>query len=343
MRKVSLEQRNHFLVIQLRQIGDVVLTTPIPRILKEARPGCRVSFLTERPSDQLLRGNPHIDEVLLNDRKAPWWKTVALGLDLRRRRFGVVLDFMGNPRSALLAFLSGARVRISYPAPGRGLLYTHRVEPTREYAVAIKKRLLAPLGIESGLDRPEIHLAPDERAWAEAERERLLRGRSRLVTVDPSHRRATRQWPAQHYGALCRRLATALDAAPVVLWGPGEEAVADAVVASSDDAAVRAPPTRLREMAALIGAAALHVGNCSAPRHIAVAVGTPTFTVLGSTSAGWTHPSAAHTQVALGLDCQPCNRNTCDRDRACLVDLPPDRVFEALEGWAAGTLGWGAG
>ncbi|HSH69377.1 MAG TPA: glycosyltransferase family 9 protein, partial [Deferrisomatales bacterium] len=248
--------REQFLVIQLRQIGDVVLTTPIPHILKEARPGCRVSFLTERPSDQLLQGNPHIDEILINDRKGGWRDTLRLAADLRRRRFDVVLDFLANPRSALLAWRSGAPMRIAFPVPGRGLLYTHRVPPEKRYAVEIKKLLLRPLGIESPLDRPELYLTGPEHAAGTAARGHLLAGSDgRLVTVDPSHRRATRRWPAEHYGRLCRLVRDNLDAVPVVLWGPGEEALAQTVAAASRGAAVVAPPTRLRDMAALIGAA----------------------------------------------------------------------------------------
>lgn len=331
------------LLIQLRQIGDVVLTTPLARILREARPDSHIAFLTERPSDQLLAGNPHIDEVILNNRRGTWRDTLRLARRLRAHRFDAVVDCMGNPRSALLAFLSGAGTRISYPAKGRGVLYTHRVEPTREYAVEIKKRLLLPLGIESTWNRPEIFLSEEERAAGLRSREQLLDGRpSRLITIDPSHRRATRRWPAEHYGALCRRLAQELGALPVVLWGPGEETDADAVIASSAAQARKAPPTRLREMAALIAAADLHLGNCSAPRHIAVAVDTPTFTILGSTSAGWTYPASDHTQVALGLPCQPCNRNECDRDYACLRGLSPDQVYAELAGWTATRLQWGS-
>jgi ADP-heptose:LPS heptosyltransferase len=332
-----------FLVIQLRQIGDVVLTTPIPRILKEERPGCRVTFLTEKPSDQLLADNPYIDEVWLNDRKGSWLDTLRLAGRLRRERFDAVLDFMGNPRSALLSFLSGASVRVSYPAKVRGSLYTHRVEPGKAYAVEIKKRLLSPLGLESARNRPEIFLSEEERAKGRELRGRLCEGAARLITVDPSHRRATRRWPAAHYGALCRQLRQAWGAAPVVLWGPGEESDADQVVASSGGAALKAPPTRLREMASFLAAADLHVGNCSAPRHMAVAVGTPTFTILGSTSAGWTYPSPEHTQTALGLPCQPCNRNDCPRDLVCLRDLPPELVFERLSAWVREALGWKPG
>ncbi|MHB8765505.1 MAG: glycosyltransferase family 9 protein [Deferrisomatales bacterium] len=340
----GVQEATRFLVIQLRQIGDVVLTTPISRILKEARPGCRVSFLTERPSDQFLVGNPHVDEVLLNERKGSWRDTLRLARSLRRRRFDVVLDFMGNPRSALLALLSGARTRISYPVRGRGVFYTHRVKPVGDYAVHYKTSLLAPLGIASDHDRPELYLTEEERARGRAVGATLRGdGGGPLVTVDPSHRRDTRRWPAARFGALCRGLAERVGARGVVLWGPGEEAVAREVAEASGGAAVVAPRTTLREMAALIAAADLHLGTCSAPRHIAVAVGTPTFVVLGSTSSGWTHPAPIHADHALGLECQPCNRNECDRELACLAELPPERVLAALLAWAGEALGWTAG
>lgn len=336
------DDQDRFLVIQLRQIGDVVLTTPLLRILKEARPGCRVAMLTEKPSDQLLKGNPYVDEILLNNRKGSWRDTLRLGLELRRRRFSAVVDPMSNPRSAILAWLSGAPTRIAYRSSSRGWFYTHRVEVGKQpYAVDVKKRLLTPLGIESPWRRPEIFLTQAERTEGRLLRDSLLGvGDRRLITLDPSHRRATRRWPAEHFGALCRLVKDRWAARPVVLWGPGEEADADAVVSTSGGAAVKAPGTSLRQMAALIGAADLHVGNCSAPRHIAVAVGTPTFTILGSTSSGWTFPHPSHTQTALGLPCQPCNRNDCPRDLVCLRDLEPAVVSERLSSWLARELNW---
>ena len=329
------------LIVQLRQIGDVVLTTPIARILKEELPGCRVSFLTEAPCDQLLRGNPFLDEILLSDRRGGWVETLRLGRRLRKSRFDAILDFMGNPRSAILSFLAGAPTRVSYPAKGRGVLYTHRIRPPHVYAVDFKKGLLQPLGIRSEWNRPEIFLTGEEAEWGHAlRRERLGERSKRLITVDPSHRRVTRRWPAPHYGALCRRIRDELGALPLVLWGPGEEEVAEEVIAGSGARAVKAPPTTLRQMAALIAASDLHLGNCSAPRHVAVAVGVPSFTILGSTSPGWTHPSAQHSQLALGLECQPCNRGDCPRELACLTGLTPDRVFGELSAWTREALDW---
>ncbi|GAB4265074.1 MAG: glycosyltransferase family 9 protein [Deferrisomatales bacterium] len=331
----------NLLVIQLRQIGDVVLTTPIPRILKEELPGCRVAFLTEAPSHELLRENPWIDRVLVHARRGGAAHQLALARRLRRERYDAVLDFMANPRSALLAYLSGAPVRVSYPVRGRGLLYTHRVAPELGYPVAYKKSLLGALGIRSGRDRPEIHLTDDELRWGRELRARLLGGRpGRLVTVDPTHRRPSRRWPEDHWGRLAAGVADRAGARPVILWGPGEEAAAEEVLAHAGGRAVRAPRLTLRRLASLIAAADLHLGNCSAPRHIAVAVGTPSFTVLGSSSGDWTHPAPEHAHLALGLGCQPCKHRECPRGTACLVELEPSRVLDRLLEWAGNTLGW---
>jgi ADP-heptose:LPS heptosyltransferase len=332
---------NRILLIQLRQVGDVILTTPIAHILKKERPETRVAFLTESPNHHLLANNPYIDEIIVTKRKDGIWRTVKTIWGLRRRRFDAVLDFMANPRSAQLVFGSGAPIRISYPKKGRGRLYTHQVPPTDGYAVTYKKSLLQPLGITSDWLRPEIFLTPAEReSGQKLRRELQSRPDQRIVTVDPSHRRATRRWPEAHFGELCRLLAEKLALLPIVLWGPDERPVAEAVAKASQGRAVIAPPTDLRESAALTAAADVHVGNCSAPRHIAVAVETPSFTILGSTSRGWAYPSDRHANVRSGIDCQPCNKNHCDIGIICLNEYRPESAYEAFFTWTRNELGW---
>ena len=88
----------------------------------------------------------------------------------------------------------------------------------------------------------------------------------------------------------------------------------------------------LRQAAAVIEQADLHLGNCSGPRHMAVAVGTPTLITLGATSWAWTYPGPGHTALSLGLDCQPCNENTCrlGDPPPCLLGLQPRTVLDSL-------------
>jgi len=334
--------KSHFLVVQLRQLGDVLLTTPIARILKEAYPEAIVCFWTEKACQSVLKGNPYIDRMIVTRRTNNLLHTFRLVRQLRQSRFDVLLDFMSNPRSAVSSFLSGTPMRISYRKKGRGMLYTHQVDANATpYAVDYKKSLLQPLGINSEWRLPEIFLTDEEKTFGRILRDKLLPpGRLRLITIDPSHRRYTRRWPVKHYAGLSHLVAEKMQALPVVLWGPGEEEVAQEVVDASSHTAVMAPATSVREMAALIKAADLHVGNCSAPRHIAVAVGTPSFTILGSTSSGWTFPANTHTDCSLGLHCQPCNRNECPINVQCLTDLLPEDVFEQLSVWTHTNLGW---
>jgi heptosyltransferase-2/heptosyltransferase-3 len=80
-------------------------------------------------------------------------------------------------------------------------------------------------------------------------------------------------------------------------------------------------------MAACIEASSMLLGNCSAPRHMAVAVGTPTLTIQGATSSGWVFPAPEHGYVASDIPCRPCNKNTCDKGLACLVGLTPEMVL----------------
>ena len=84
-------------VIQLRRIGDVLLTTPAVEVLKANFPDAKLHFLVERPCHEVLNGNPFIDEVLVYERDKPlkWIREV------RKRRYDLVVDFLSNPRSAV--------------------------------------------------------------------------------------------------------------------------------------------------------------------------------------------------------------------------------------------------
>ena len=80
--------------------------------------------------------------------------------------------------------------------------------------------------------------------------------------------------------------------------------------------------------------AVLHLGNCSAPRHMAVALGVPSLTILGSTSTAWTFPSPEHIHTRardfMDMPCQHCNKNSCPHGLRCLTGLTPDLVLPVL-------------
>jgi ADP-heptose:LPS heptosyltransferase len=308
---VSLFKRtdgNRFLVVQLRAIGDVVLTTALPRIIKEAHPSAFVGFLTERPSDELLHHNPHIDRIFLHERRGGIRGGFRLAHELRSCGFDTAVDTMCNPTTAIFTVLSGARVRAGFYSYQRTAAYNRRVRRGEGYAVEVKKTLLERIGLESGWDRPEIYLTDEERAWGAAVCGVALArtGRSRFFTVDAAHKHGYRRWTLEGFADLCRLLADRYDAAPMVLCAPSEREDAERLAALVPDLISVSPPTTLRELAALIAAADFHLGTCSAPRHIAVAVGTPTFIIPTTSQASWKHPSAEHGEDPYRPPCNGC-------------------------------------
>lgn len=333
--KLEASAIRRILVCQLRQIGDVLLATPSINLLRRTYPQAEIHVLTERKCVPMLDNNPDVHTVWALDKKQfkglldelRWYRMVA------RQGFDIVVDFQQLPRTRWVVAFSDAPVKLSFTPPWYNRwLYTHWVKPRDGYAAMSKASVLEALGIRWNGERPRLYLTAEERQAARTLLGELGVGEGRrLVTVDPTHRRITRCWLPEHYARL---FDLAFERDPNIrfmpLWGPGEEDDIKAIQAACSHPECLVLPERmlsLREMAACIAEADMHLGNCSAPRHIAVAVDTPSCIVLGATGSAWTFPSPEHRDIAAGLSCQPCNRNSCEH-RRCLVDLKPEAVFE---------------
>ena len=345
------------LACQQRQIGDVLLMTPALELLRGRYPEAELHVLTERKCLPMLENNPHVDHIWPLDKAAMptlahevrwYWKVARTGYDL-------VVNFQPTlPRLRWVVGFSGATVRLTATPPWYlRPLYTHTVSPSKAYAAAAKVDMLLPLGIVWNGERPRLYLTDAERRAA---REILagsgLEGGQILITLDPTHRQPTRRWPLESYAQLIALLdAMALERgfAPrfLPLWGPGEEddirTLAQQVAGKglADRLLVPDRLLSLRESAACIEAAALHLGNCSAPRHMAVAVGTPSCTAMGSTGSEWTCPPREglepdHLDACAGLPCQPCEANSCRLSPAphapCMEALSPETMARTAFG-----------
>ena len=329
------------LVIQFRQIGDVLLSTPVLRALRQAYPQSHIAFLVEPSPARVLQGNPHLDEIIIRPRHATWRQQWQLWRQLRQQRFDLVIDLLGNPRSAVLARLSGARHRLAFARFPRSLLYTMLVshhQPAPEYTVAKRLRLLEPLGIHATNLTPMLPYTPDDQeAAARFLHTQAITPQDLLICIDPTHHVPTRQWPGAYFSRLADLLSTRLGARVVLLWGPGEAAQVQAIAAAAQRRPALIPAWELQPLAALLAQADLFIGCNSAPLHIAVSQGIPTLTIMGATlGAGWLPPMPQHREIFLGLPCQPCERNHCapPLDIACLRTLTPEAVFHAVQACA---------
>lgn len=319
------------LIIQLRQLGDVLLTTPVIKPLKERFPEAVISFLTEKNAYDILSGNPYLDEIITIKRKAAISEQLNTIVDIRKKGFDLVLDFMSNPRTAYISFFSGAKVTVAYDTSIRRLLYTVNVKPAGYYVVEHKLSMLRPFGIEGADNTPYMHVPQEARGEAASFlKSKGVEDNDFLVCIDATHRRATRRWTGKGFAEVADRLKEKYNAKVVFLWGPGEREEVEGIMSMCRHRHIMDTGTGIKGLAALLKRANLLIGNCSFPRHVAASQGTPTLIVHGATGEEWKHPAPIHRIVRKCLPCQPCNRNIC-KDTACLNTLSAADVMAEFE------------
>lgn len=289
------------LVIQLRQLGDILLTTPCLRAIKAERPKARLTVLTHGMGKLILNQNPFVDEHFSYGDDWSKLQEWRLAQTLRQRKFDLVIDFMNNPRSAFYALMTGARERIAFNS-ARRFAYTHTIPRPAQgnYIVDDKFQLLKEAGFnptDRRLILPwfEPHLQPLLRF--QGEHPAFLSAPLRVV-ISPTHRREPRRWPLKHYAALSDWLQNEWKAAVVWLWGPGEEAVVDEGLSYCSVPALKAPKTSFAEMTAFVANCDLFIGNSNGPSHVAVAGGICSLQLHGHTSAAsWCPMTPEHQAV----------------------------------------------
>jgi heptosyltransferase-1 len=300
-------------IVKLSSLGDVVHALPVAASLRAGLPGARLAWIVEAREAGILAGHPALSEVITVDTRR--WRRARRPRDLagaarelralRDRlvaaRIDVTLDLQGLWKSALLARLTGAPVRLGFTAswcrePLSAWLHTRRVAPAAEAAHVVEQylALLEPLGIRSRvLDFP---LPRDPEAEAVVE-EFLAAGglkpRDRLVVLNPGAGRPDKRWPTERFAELARRLGEDAGARCLVVWGPGEEAAARRVVAGGGAGAVLGPPTDLAGLMAVLRRASVVVAADTGPLHLAAALGRPCVGLYGPTRAARNGPYGA--------------------------------------------------
>ncbi|MFN3480645.1 MAG: putative lipopolysaccharide heptosyltransferase III [Thermodesulfovibrionales bacterium] len=221
------------LVIKLRHIGDVLLTSPVFRALKETFPEAEVSVLVNGGTEEVLSGNPFIKEIITFDReikKAPfverYKEEIRFLREIRKRSFDMTVDLTGGDRAAILSFLSGARYRIGWESRkgliGKRHLYTHLFRPDgRRHMVLQNLDVVRHFGIDTE-DRSVNFFIPDDArafvkeifkknnlqssSWLGGTSARLGAGLQPIVHIHPTSRWLFKCWKDEYMAEIIRWL-----------------------------------------------------------------------------------------------------------------------------------------
>jgi len=326
--KVDRNLVRRILVIKLRAVGDVLLSTIVTKNLRLAFPEATIDYLTEPPSIDVLKGNPYLNDTLVYNRSS------MSGLQLiqlvRHRHYDLVIDLFGNPRTALVTRLSGAWYRVGYRFRGRTYAYNFVATPrgAEVHNTQFNLDALEAIGVAIQDRNIYFQFTVDDAAFVD----RFLRIAALearfLIGINTGGGWYTKRWPLEKYAALADRLIETYRAAVVLTWGPGQYADVEQIQSLMKHRALIPPVTSLPQLGALLKRCAAVVSNDSGPMHIAAAVGTPVLGIYGPTNPVLQGPFGEHHMTVRreGLDCLGCNLIKCPIGHPCMLDLSVDAV-----------------
>ncbi len=318
------------LVIAWGALGDMIVMTPALRALREAYPRARITVVSSLLMEQIAPAGTLCDRLLVftpGELKSAA-VTMRLGRRLAAERFDLALNFRyTSERSALLTFLSRARVRVGAGPRRWHWCYTHPAPyPASHYNELLRaKDLVESIGVRVPSLRPFVHVGEEHRAFA---REAIAPGEP-VVILHPGASRMYRAWPAERYAEIARRIA-ARGARVVVTWGAHERDVAQSVCDAAQGGATLAPETpAVGHLAALFERARLVVCNNSGAMHVAVAADTPVVALAGATElADWAPVGEAHRSVKAPGDTPA---HSAEEEAAIMRTITVEAVWDVVE------------
>jgi ADP-heptose:LPS heptosyltransferase len=337
------------LLAKRRALGDTVLLAATADLLAATMPEAEIQALVPRAFAAVLEGHPAIKRV--HEYEESWLRLVPR---LRGERFDYFFQLHASPNTRWLARFAGAKVtRFHFQNATTERAYGKHPNALEWDAFFLRgvfgERITVPA------PNPRIYLSAGERNLGAGFWRRWQVDGKRVIVLGLGASRPTKRWPAAHFGRLAELLRDRMEAVLAILAGPGEEEAEFAGRVVDEMRALGLRPREVggtkgdfiytaglgvRELAGALSAARAYVGNDSGPKHIAAAVGIPTYTFFGPEDPEEWHPYArdAHPVFFLeGLACRRedngrwCGISECKTERhRCMVDLTPLDVVEPI-------------
>ena len=346
---MSDKNPKRILVVAIRAIGDVVLITPVLRVLKEEYPSAYLAVLADGVSAQVLDHNPQVNQVFVSDRRSARQLSRLIKLKefmrfssvLRQGQFDTVIDLFSGPRSSLLTWMTKAKDRYGedYRSRLRGYFYNHPIRVTREgrHLVEQKLDIIAPLikRTKAAEALLEVVVTADEQEVAKQLLSPSTKNSSRFVCLIPGAGSQWRVWPFERYAELADCLVEKYQV-QVVLVGSTQEQAVCAQIHNS----MKAKPldlsgkTTLRELSAVLAEMDVVISNVTGPMHMASAHAKPK--VIGLYGVADTVQYSPWSRNAMMLtkgrpeDAYWQNVDY-ERDHQRLLDITVDDVLKAID------------
>ncbi len=335
MNKIKFEEINNILLIKLRGIGDVVLTTVVLDNIKAFLPNAKIDFLTDYPSTPILKPLNQINKVIPFNRKS-LIKRIKTFFEIRRNSYDLVIDFFSNPVSAQITYFSKAKYRAGFPYKGRTYAYNifGPFERGKTHAADLHLELLKDTGFPIISKNMYVGIDIEAINYAELIFKDNFNNSDLVFCLIPGGGWQSKKCDPIKFAEIADSIIKCYNKVKILLlWGPDDKDEVLLIKKYMKEDAVIAPPTSLLEMAAIIKKCKLVIANDSGPMHISAGLGIPTLSINGPTDPNLQGPYGKNNAWVRNeeLDCIACNLLVCPKQHQCFIDLPTSRILGKID------------
>jgi lipopolysaccharide heptosyltransferase II len=349
LRKDAWRRARRILCVRLDALGDVIMTGPALRAVKESAPHRQVSLLTSASGAEAGRLMPFLEEVLLYE--APWMKAGdardSAALDrrliaqLRAARFDAAIIFTvysQNPLpAALLCYLADIPLRLGHCRENPYKLLTDWIrEPEPDTCIRHEVRrqldLVQWIGAHAEDERLTLAIPPaSHEAIDSLLASTVVSGTDRFVVIHAGASAASRRYPPEQFAVVARRVAEDFGCGILFTGTSSERDLVEAIRAAAGVPSYSlVGQLDLASLAALLARAQLLISNNTGTVHVAAAVGTPVVDLYALTNPQHTPWLVPHRVLSHDVPCKFCYRSICpEGHHDCLRLITPDQVMSA--------------
>ena len=342
--KSKIQNYRKILIVRLDRIGDVLLSTPAIKAVRDAYPDSHIAVMVRPYSRNIVEGNPCLNEVILYD-KSGGEKTLAGNIKfirmLRGKKFDTAIILHPTARSHMITAMAGIPERVGYDRK-LSFLLTKRVPHTKQFGlrheIDYTLGLLRYMGIASA-DRT-LYMpvnAGSEKKINGLFKENGIKNGDMVVVVNPCASCASKRWDAAHFAKVADGLISRYSAKIIIIAGPQDLAIGNRAAALMSGPSLNlSGKTSVSDIASILKRSRLFISNDSGPVHIACAVRTPVIAIFGRSDRGlsperWGPSGENDVVLHKYTGCRICLAHNCENGFRCLESITVPDVLSAAD------------